>query len=67
MDENDDMRRIIPILICEICVNPCPIFEGDQLLTELPSFLKGFPDLNESETLAQLNKKSSVFRTGIDG
>ena len=36
-------------------------FHRDQLVTELPSVLMGFPDLNESETLAQLNKKSSVF------
>ena len=28
MDENDDIRRIMPILIREIRVNLCPIFEG---------------------------------------
>ena len=27
MDENDDIRGIMPILIREICVNLCPIFE----------------------------------------
>ncbi len=27
MDENDDIRKITPVLIREICVNPCPIFE----------------------------------------
>jgi hypothetical protein len=32
MDENDDIRRIMPILIREICVNLCPIFEGVILL-----------------------------------
>ena len=31
MDENDDIRRITPILIREICVNLCPIFEGVTL------------------------------------
>ena len=29
MDENEDVCRIMPILIREICVNLCPIFEGD--------------------------------------
>jgi hypothetical protein len=28
MDENDDICRNKPILIREICVNLCPIFEG---------------------------------------
>jgi glycosyltransferase involved in cell wall biosynthesis len=41
-------------------------FHRDQLLTELPSFLKGFPELNETEKLAELNRKSSVFPIGID-
>jgi aminotransferase len=31
MDENDDIRRIMPILIREICVNLCPIFEGAKM------------------------------------
>ena len=30
MDENDDIHRIMPILIREICVNLCPIFAGDR-------------------------------------
>ncbi len=29
MNENDDMRRIMPILIREIRVNLCPIFRGE--------------------------------------
>jgi hypothetical protein len=29
MDENDNIRGIMPILISEIFVNLCPIFEGD--------------------------------------
>ncbi|GMQ77662.1 MAG: DUF3524 domain-containing protein [Anaerolineae bacterium] len=41
-------------------------FHRNQLLTELPSFLKGFPEFNETETLAVLNEKSSVFPAGID-
>jgi hypothetical protein len=28
MNENEDIRSIMPILIREIRVNPCPIFEG---------------------------------------
>ena len=34
MDENDDIRRIIPILIREICVNLCPVFEGNFLWSD---------------------------------
>ena len=29
MDKNEDIRRITPILIREIRVNPCPILEGE--------------------------------------
>lgn len=42
------------------------IFHRTQLLSALPSFLKGFPEFNEIETLQDLHKKSSVFPIGID-
>ncbi len=41
-------------------------FHRDQLLTKLPSFLSGFPEQNETVTLAELNEKSSVFPVGLD-
>jgi len=42
MDENDDIRRIMPILIREICVNLCPIFRG-TILTNSEIIAIGVP------------------------
>ncbi len=42
MDENDDIRRIMPILIREICVNLCPIFRG-TILTKSETIIISVP------------------------
>ncbi len=36
-DENNDICRIMPTLIREICINLSPIFEGDHMHSDAPS------------------------------